>query len=243
MEPCASERRRTPCAEFPNDNPDLHHGATWISLELGSEPTCELPRIGLPVASMDEAPRATTEVDTDLLDDEEEPIEIVDELCFDDALDDLPPDPEAPEATSERSGVDPFARLVAALGDVALLLGAGEEGIACLEALFGQARYDERSNPGERALQALVAGNVIVEGAKGFARSSQFTAKVVAWQGILRGESEDFALPDGGALEPLDEWAADLLARIVGPPARGDGIRRELRRRGVAAFGLVAEAA
>jgi hypothetical protein len=61
---------------------------------------------------------------------------------------------------------------------------------------------------------------------------------VLAWQGILRGESEDF-----GALGPLDEWAADVVARVVGNPARADGIRRELRRRGVAAFGVVADAA
>ena len=78
---------------------------------------------------------------------------------------------------------------------------------------------------------------------RGIRRSSGFTAKVLAWQGILRGESEDFALSDGGALEPLDEWAADVLARVLGAPARTDGIRRELRRRGVAAFGLVASAA
>ena len=74
-------------------------------------------------------------------------------------------------------------------------------------------------------------------------RSSPFTAKVVAWQGILRGESEDFSLPDGGALEPLDEWAADVLARVLGSPARADAVRRDVRRRGIAAFGLVSEAA
>jgi hypothetical protein len=284
MERHAFERRRTPCAEFPNDNRDLHHGTIWVCLELRSAPArelpteCALPQIAAPRAaptppadrqtqgpSNSEAPTAiaelesgdgptvtteleggvspaTAEFDAELPDDEGEPIEIVDELCFDDALDDLPPESDVPEAASEPSRADPFAQLVAALADVALSLGAAEDGVACLEALFGQARLDGL-NANDRALEALVAGNVIAQGARGFTRSSHFTAKVVAWQGILRGESEDFSLPDGGALEPLDEWAADLLARILGPPARVEGIRRDLRRRGIAAFGLVAEAA
>lgn len=192
-------------------------------------------------------PTMTAELDAERPDDEGEPIEIVDELCFDDVLDDdaldnLHPELDLPEAASEPSRADPFAQLVAALADVAVSLGAGEDGVACLEALFGQARLDGL-NPNDRAVEALLVGDVIAQSARGFARSSHFTAKVIAWQGILRGESEDFSLPDGGALEPLDEWAADLLARILGPPARTEGIRRDLRRRGIAAFGLVAQAA
>ena len=44
MESNALERRVAPCAEFPNDNPDLHHGAIWGCAELGHEPACEHPR-------------------------------------------------------------------------------------------------------------------------------------------------------------------------------------------------------
>ena len=62
---------------------------------------------------------------------------------------------------------------------------------------------------------------------------------MVAWQGILRGESEDFSLCGG----TLDEWTANVLARLLGNAGRADGIRRELRRRGIAAFGLVSAAA
>jgi hypothetical protein len=57
-----------------------------------------------------------------------------------------------------------------------------------------------------------------------------------AWRLILRSESEDFG--PCGALS-LDEWAADVLARALGAPARSASIRRELRSAGVAAFGLV----
>jgi hypothetical protein len=267
MEYHSFERRVTPCAEFPNDNPDLHHGATWICVELGREPTCKLPLprtlatadgIGSSMANAEPEPEPEAPVslpslpvshvaladdlDDDLLDDDPEPIEIVDDLSFEDAADDDRTDAEAVECAAERAPEDPFARLVNAAQDVARTLGASHEDVACLHGLFGQSRLDGIA-PGERAMEALVAGGVIAQGPRGLVRSSGFASKVLAWQGILRGESEDFSLSDGGALEPLDEWVADVLARVLGTPARADGIRRELRRRGIAAFGVVAEAA
>lgn len=60
-----------------------------------------------------------------------------------------------------------------------------------------------------------------------------------AWQSVIRGQAEDFS--ECGS-ETLDEWAADVVARVVGG-SRSDAIRRELRKRGVAAFGFLAEAA
>ena len=53
----------------------------------------------------------------------------------------------------------------------------------------------------------------------------------------MRGTSEDFSAC-GDAM--LDEWAADLLARLVGGPTRATTLKRELRDRGVAAFGFAA---
>jgi hypothetical protein len=305
MEYHALERRLTPCAEFPNDNQDLHHGAIWIGREPGREPVCELPRarvlatafeeepmepdfglapsaslpedssepivglltidehpgdsgepvIGLP--TIDERgghfPAEAEEFPESLLAEDADPIEIVDELSFDDSLDDLPavlratePEPvsdgAAEPASEPAAPADAFAQLVASLEDVARALGAGDEAVACLDALFGHSRM-EGVAAGNHVAEALIAGGVVARGTRGLVRSGPFTAKVLAWQGILRGESEDFSLADGGALEPLDEWAADLVARVVGPPARAEGIRRDLRRRGIAAFGLVAKAA
>ena len=193
--------------------------------------------------------------DEELQDDGPPDIEIVDELVFEGDIEESPSvrEPELLQALAAAlkepaaepvaaSPADPFARLVLALEDAALALGAGDEALPGLRALFGQARLD-RFAPGERAAEALLAGDVIARGARGFSRSSTFTGKVLAWQGILRGESEDFSWSGGNSLEPLDEWAADVLARVLGNPARADGIRRELRRRGIAAFGLVADAA
>jgi hypothetical protein len=251
MEPHAFECRPTPCAEFPNDNPGLHHGAVWACVELGRVPVCELP---MPDTTRDPVDLLRTgDPDSHPLDDDEEPIEIVDDLAFDETTDEAlhagthealyepPSGAAAVDSLDERTPADPFAELMAALGEVAGALGAGPDAIACLYALFGQTRL-EGVAAGARA-EALVTGGVLAPGARGFVRSGAFTAKVLAWQGILRGETDDFAMPDGGALEPLDEWTADVLARVLGPPARADGIRRDLRRRGVAAFGLVSQAA
>jgi hypothetical protein len=62
----------------------------------------------------------------------------------------------------------------------------------------------------------------------------------IAWRAILRGESDDFA---ACGAKSLDEWAAEALARFLDAPAKVATFRRELRARGVAAFGLVPQAA
>jgi hypothetical protein len=186
-----------------------------------------------------ESERATGEVDAPYEEDSEpDAIEIVDELCFDAAVDESDGAPSAPPPAAE----DPFVRLVQALEGVAIAHGAGDESIRCMRALFGVTRSDGMA-PGERATEALLAAGIVLESAqegRGLVRSGAFTAQVVAWQGILRGESEDFAACGGAA---LDEWAAGVLARVLASPSKAEGLRRELRARGVAAFGLLADAA
>jgi hypothetical protein len=308
MDPSATGRRLSPCAEFPNDNPALHHGAIWrcdtlsggltvrlpspqpasALARMASEGLAKLARVvaGEPVVDASETPRvlasfppplpvslshsqSTTAVadegvadaervpreavrvdevvvgeatppyeEEDEEDDEPEAIEIVDELCFDAAIDESDGAPSAPPPAAE----DPFARLVHALEAVAIAHGAGEESITCLRALFGVTRSDGMA-PGERATEALLAAGIVLESAqegRGLVRSGAFTSQVVAWQGILRGESEDFTACGGAA---LDEWAASALARVLGSPSKAESLRRELRGRGVAAFGLLADAA
>ena len=58
----------------------------------------------------------------------------------------------------------------------------------------------------------------------------------MAWRAILRGESDDYAACGAAT---LDEWAAETLARLMSAPSRVSQLRRELRSRGVVAFGLV----
>jgi hypothetical protein len=189
---------------------------------------------------------------------DDEPIAIDDEMTFETAIDESPaswtsddaanenPEPSpavasADEAVLEERPLDPFLKLVAAIEQVALATGGAQEHVAGIRGLFGVTRWEGLDLRAE-AVEALIAGNIVVEGgsrrAHGLSRTREFTEQVLAWQGILRGESEDFSL-----CTSLDAWAADVLARVLGSPARAEGIRRELRGHGVAAFGLIADAA
>jgi hypothetical protein len=138
-----------------------------------------------------------------------------------------------------RETADPFESLAAVLEDVARQSGATDELTAGVRALLGLKRLDGSRLP-DVSVDALIAGTQLERTPRGIDRSAAFVRTVLAWQGILRAEGEDFAACGPAA---LDEWAADLVARLLGTPAAASGLRRELRRRGVAAFGLVAEAA
>lgn len=79
---------------------------------------------------------------------------------------------------------------------------------------------------------ALRAG-AITDGA---AVTQAFAQTTRAWRAILRGVSDNLSACGGAS---LDEWASDLLARLLGSPGQAATLRRELRARGVAAFGLI----
>jgi hypothetical protein len=113
---------------------------------------------------------------------------------------------------------DPFVALVTVLEDVARAAGAADTAMTTLHTLVGRERIAEDAPADLAALRAQAAG----------------------WQAILKGDSEDFSLVGSTS---LDEWSSLVVARALGEPARADMLRRELRRRGVAAFGLVIEAA
>jgi hypothetical protein len=149
--------------------------------------------------------------------DDGEPIEIVDDLGFDDVFEEAPvtvqtelaaaPEPVPDAPLPELPTDDPFLTLAAVVKDVAQTFGADPSGAAKLDLLLG---VGESEDPAPQAL---------------------------AWRGILRGESEDY---EACGAATLDEWAASVVAGIVGGASKAEGIRRELRRRGVAAFGLMA---
>jgi hypothetical protein len=226
------------CAEFPNDNPALHLGAIWRCAGALGAPVCERPALA-PHHVM-QATRDLAQTASDDEHEEHEEIEIVDDLTFDDAVDEaaVGGSPVAPQTCSAGDD-DPFAMLVGVLEEVTRSHAAGDDAVTGLRALLGVTRLGGLSL-GEIASEALIAGNVVVPAARGVSRSEWFAGQVRGWQSILRGQSEDFGACGS---TPLDEWAADVVARVLGNPARAEGIRRELRRRGVAAFGLVADAA
>ncbi|HVH45919.1 MAG TPA: hypothetical protein VM925_26380 [Labilithrix sp.] len=124
---------------------------------------------------------------------------------------------------------DPFTVLVCRLVDVAI--SAGSPHVASLlPALLECGHLPAGVDPeGENAVRAAGLWD-------GGELSPSFVAVARAWRAILRGTSDDF---DACGASTHDEWASDLLARLLRAPAKAPSLRQELRSRGVAAFGLV----
>jgi hypothetical protein len=198
----------------------------------------EVAAIVEPVADAEDDVGEPGEDTTATEDEEYEEIVVVDDLAFDDAVVEEAPSEAAP-APEDASSSDPFAVLLGILEEVARGAGCQKDMLVCLRVALGAARVDETTLP-RVCVDTLLAAGMLEENEHGLVRAGAFARQVVAWQGVLRGDSEDFGAC-GGTM--LDEWCASLLAKIVGSSARVEGFRRDLRGRGVAAFGLVADAA
>jgi hypothetical protein len=269
-------------AEFPNDNPELHRGVSWVCLDVTGlvvaiphepeppsmsvaellaavEPEPEAVEPPPEVVAIDEPavpePRISGIVArgaVHALDDEDDDAgEIV--------VEDLPPLDETasvegapmtmaaspPRALVETmtpavsitatttslppASDDPFTILVSTLANVAI--GAGSPYVASLlPGLLLEGSLDH-AMPADAA-GALAEADI----ARGTEVTATFIGQTRAWRALLAGTSDDFAAC-GNAM--LDEWAAELLARLLGAPSKATALRRELRSRGVAAFGLV----
>ena len=273
-------------AEFPNDNPALHAGVSWVCLSPTARPTPELsvhepppPALAAtvfvpePPAEIAETVAAPTVMAT-LLAQAAAALEILDaadvvETCEDApeipaplesgiletpcaptvecsheeiVIEDLEPAAEvqvegivpvfesiAPPTIVEETRTsalppasdDPFTTLVCTLADVAI--GAGAPSVA---AMLPGLLFDGRVSTPLEAVHGIWDGNEL---------DPAFASTLAAWRAILRGTSEDFS--DCGM---LDEWASDLLARLLDAKDTASRLRQELRARGVAAFGLAA---
>ena len=114
-------------------------------------------------------------------------------------------------SVAKQAPADPFERLLQALSDVALHMGATRVA-ATLPNLFAGGATD--AAPRARELVAVGA----------------------AWRDVLCGTTGD--LSACGALM-LDEWGAELLNELMGRPSGASReLRQKLRERGVAAFGF-----
>jgi hypothetical protein len=208
---------RPGAAEFPHENTLIDRGTLWMGTAL-----CGAERLE-PVVVADTAARQSE----------------TREECVD------PPAPcvEHPEPRVERrktgrrtaeprdERVETFVRTIA---DVARAHGPAETA-AHVESLFKfgtPAPLD--LSPSARA--ALLDGNILEATEGGVHATAWFARTSSAWQSMLRG--------DGGNLaecgeSTLDGWTADLIARLVAKPNMASTIRRDLRRRGIAAFGML----
>lgn len=253
------EHRRTASAEFPNDNPELHDGALWVV----SRP-CAPARLLLRAVSPSERPSEPLEaefevpeedddgvldidIDVELL---EEPPPVQEEPASA-ALKPVVTEPaitaavvdesviEVPVSKSAESTDDAFAVFVSALVRVAMNAGAtriaGE-----LPAFLEQGKLaSDKLSP--EVVEALTSRGFAEARPGGLTASADCAATCAAWRRVLSGQSDDLS---ACGTSTLDGWAAELLAAALGaPPDAVKKLRRELRRLGVAAFGIIAQAA
>ncbi len=237
-----------PCSEFPNDNEALHLGVCW-GCEDVTETAHALPRVRRNVEAKTEAASesrfepasaSATELESDASlslsvvedEDEDDTIEILvepleafgaeDELEIVAAADVTP----EPAATSIPPPLDdPFQQLVALLADLAI--DAGDTVLA--EALPRLLLEGEVPREADETTRRGLTTWLHEEG-----------GTVRAWRAILRGEGEDYSACGAAT---LDEWASSVVARLLGAPERAPTFRRDLRSRGVAAYGLCDAAA
>lgn len=131
---------------------------------------------------------------------------------------------------------DLFQIYARTLIEVALAAGAPGRVVEILPAMLGIARLDVRTLD-DAAIDALVTANLLSRGDTGtVTRSDSFVAAAQAWRSTLLGEEADFS----ACTTMLDEWSANLIAVLAGTPDRRETLRRDLRSRGIAAFGIAA---
>jgi hypothetical protein len=227
---------RRAVSEFPNDNPELHDGLVWVCPEPRGRalPTLRfrphqgpLPKVLVPSWSQPEAepqPHQLREpITLEPITLEPEPAEFAEPVASE-------PDPVVTPADS------PFDRFTAALSRVAMARGATRAGAAAIALLTTGRVGSESLSP--MLLESLVRRGILVAGTGHV--SPSFAATTRAWRAVLEGTDADLSAC-GSTL--LDAWAAELLATVMGSLASEVAeLKRELRREGVAAFGLLAVA-
>ena len=234
-------------SEFPNDNAEISGGAIWIGASLTGPATLEL------------APYEPVRAEPFVLffDDDEGyvdgPVDLelsgggvcvaVQAPAFIDAI--VPPVSESEQLdeivaetetqTEPAVTVQPapaFAHFESALSSALMSQGASRSA-ALLPRLLRLESLPADSIAKDVLLTLQSRGYL-----DGHARYSQkFRDLCSAWTAVLSGYSQDFA---ACGTTTLDRFGADLLAALLAVPAtRSDELRRELRKAGIAAFGVL----
>ena len=217
---------RCACSEFPNENPVLDAGVIRVK---GLPCRCAAPRRSADlVARYGTLPGLLPQLFWDSRDEPSPPPELA-ETEFDAAL---PPPEETLEVDVDTSDADGgFSALVRAMQ--AVLLREGATRAAALLGPLMSGGAVELSALDERA--SFDSGPLLVQGGRLGLRLSDEETRA-GWRRVLSGQEADLSVCGPGT---LDRWAAELVAALLGAPARTDELRRELRRRGVAAFGML----
>ena len=214
---------RRAASEFPNDNPELHDGLVWTCPEPRGRalPTLRirpvvgaLPRVLGPAG---ETP-ATLPPAAPALARASTP---------------GPPSDDFPHTVPAAS---PFEHFVHTVARVAMGRGA-TRAAAAVTALLTTGRLQVESVD-KTLLEVLVRRRILAP--SGGHASAELGLATQAWRAILDGSDGDLS---GCGSATLDSWAAELLAAVMNAPTSDTSeLKRELRRSGVAAFGLLAVA-
>lgn len=238
--PLPTLRMRAPQGELPKVlGPAWHEAAAapvaGSNVGVRSEPTSE-PSPAPVVVEAELAPEVPSTP--------EAPTVLEPEVCALDADDGAGVAPAAPAAeappplplagTPDAAG--PFFQFVATVARVAMQRGA-MRGAAAVAALLTFGRLATQGL--DPALVDGLARRRIIVPASG-QTTPEFAAAVTAWRALLEGASADLSACGNAT---LDAWASELLAAALNASkTETSELRRELRRAGVAAFGLLAVA-
>lgn len=199
----------TRSSEFPHDNADIAAGAVWICAELTGPAT--------PLLEQHEPVQSQPFV---LFFDDEEAVEGPVDIHCQVAATQSEPDPPA------------FSQFEAALTS-ALMARSASRSAAIVPRLL---RLE--SLPADclsKDVQLTLQSRGYFDGSLRY--SEKYRALCGAWGAVLRGSSDDFS---ACGTTTLDRFGADLLAALLAVPAtRAEELRRELRKAGIAAFGVL----
>ncbi|CAN5444265.1 hypothetical protein BH09MYX1_BH09MYX1_04310 [soil metagenome] len=225
--------------EFPSDNQDLWRAnAPTVEVEILSPPApTPVSMADVVLESLTHTPPAVEAVlDADV------EVDDFDDEAFANAVDDsiAPPPFDGPVPLESmvvpkmgliEDELDASATYLQALKDVAIQFGTSAVFAETLDSVLGREPMCVDVETGNE----LVAKGLASADGKGFEPDAGIVRVAAAWQSAFRGDEPDFSVCSA----MLDEWSADIVAKLVGRKELTDRIRRELRFRGIAAFGLV----
>ncbi|HVY27977.1 MAG TPA: hypothetical protein VHB79_15580 [Polyangiaceae bacterium] len=238
-------------SEFPNDNAEISGGGFWVCESLTGPATFEPPLFEAPVLTPPTFAPVVAEPFVLWFDDDEGYVDGPVELELSDgalsvavhapaaeqapvALEDAPVEdaPIVVEVPLEAGLAPAFAHFESALTAALMAQGASRSAalvpkLLRLETLPGDALAKD--------VQLTLQSRGYLDGHGRY--SQKYRDLCGAWSAVLHGSSQDFA---ACGTTTLDRFGAELLAALLAVPAtRADELRRELRKAGIAAFGVL----
>jgi hypothetical protein len=215
-------------AEFPHANPALDWGSLWLGTPLcQAEEQAQGQEIDLAAPLQSSAPAA-------------QPLEPTAPEAPTARLEEKPMKRENPSLKSCQPSPDPWSSFVEAVAQVARRTAGEQAEMIVRAALLHGTIAGPLAPPVEAVLREADVLQPPVDSdassvsertvSDGFARTAR------AWRAVLVGEERDLSACGPAT---LDDWAARLVSLLASPPSSTSVIRRELRREGIVAFGML----